>query len=232
MRNYVIINGSSSLNVSGLAIKELPSISKPPMRYLSETIDGRDGDIITKLGYGSYDKELEIGLYDGYDINTIIAFFNGSGIITFSNELDKVYRFEILEQIDYEKLLRFKQAIVTIHCQPFKYPVSETPIVITSTIAQTITNAGNIYSKPTIVIEGNGTINVTLNGSQIFSVTITDKIVIDSEKLEAYHPTSLVLMNRDVTGNIANLIFNKGSNSITFTGDFTKATISNYTRWL
>lgn len=232
MRNYVIINGNSSLSISGLAIKELPSISKPPMRYLSETIDGKDGDIITELGYGAYDKELEIGLYDGYDINTIIAFFNGSGTITFSNELDKVYRFEILEQIDYEKLLRFKQAIVTIHCQPFKYPVSETPIVITSTTAQTIANTGNIYSKPTILIEGNGTINVTLNGSQIFSVTITDKIVIDSERLEAYNPTTLELMNRDVTGNIANLFLNAGNNSIIFTGDFTKATISNYTRWL
>lgn len=232
MRNYVIINGNSSLSISGLAIKELPSISKPPMRYLSETIDGKDGDIITKLGYGAYDKELEIGLYDGYDIDEIIAFFNGEGTITFSNELDKAYNFQILEQIDYEKLLRFKQAIITIHCQPFKYPTSETPIVITSTTAQTITNGGNIYSKPIIQIEGNGTINVSLNGSQIFIVTITDKIVIDSERLEAYNPTTLELMNRDVTGNIANLLLNSGNNTIIFTGDFTKATISNYTRWL
>ena len=30
MRNYVIINGANSLNITGLAIKELPSISKPP----------------------------------------------------------------------------------------------------------------------------------------------------------------------------------------------------------
>ena len=53
MRNYVIINNTNSLTKAGLAIKELPPISKPAMRTLTEDINGRDGDQITKLGYAA-----------------------------------------------------------------------------------------------------------------------------------------------------------------------------------
>lgn len=130
MTNYVIINGVNSNTINGLGINELPPITKPLQRSLIEEIDGRDGDIITKLGYGAYDKTMTIGLFHTYDINEVIAFFNGEGTITFSNEPDKVYYFTILDQIDYEKLINFKTATITLHCQPFKYPINETPIEI------------------------------------------------------------------------------------------------------
>ena len=132
MRNYVIINGVNSLTIKGLAINELPPIVKAPMRVLQEEIDGRDGDIITDLGYGAYDKIMTIGLYDGYDINEIIAFFNEEGTIVFSDEADKYYNFKIIEQIDYERLIKFRTASITFHCQPFKYPLTETPVEITN----------------------------------------------------------------------------------------------------
>lgn len=233
MRNYVIINNINSLTKNGLAINELPSISKPLMRSLVEEIDGRDGDIVTPLGYSAYDKEMSIGLYPSYDINSIISFFNQSGKITFSNEPDKYYNFEILEQIDYAALLKFKTAVVTFHCQPFKYPVSETAIVTTAVnTAITVNNQGNYYSKPTLTIVGSGTVNVYIGDSQIFSVEVDGTVVIDSENLEAYNPSTMALMNRNVTGNISNLKLTPGSNTMKFTGDLTSVTISNYSRWL
>ena len=129
MRYYVILNGVNSLTKQGLAINEMPPISKPLMRTQKEEIDGRDGDIITNLGYSAYDKELEIGLYgESYDINDIIAFFNGSGTVVFSDEPDKYYNYQIINQIDYEKLIKFKTATVVFHCQPFKYPLNEVPL--------------------------------------------------------------------------------------------------------
>lgn len=129
MRYYVVINGESSLNIQGLAIQSLPNISKPLMRSRREEIDGRDGDIITKLGYSAYDKTLKIGLWGNYDINQVIAFFNQEGVITFSNEPDKYYNFTILNREDYiNKLEAFREASITIHCQPFKYELNEQPI--------------------------------------------------------------------------------------------------------
>lgn len=129
MRYYVIINGVNSLTIEGLAIKTLPPISKPAMRNIREEIDGRDGDITTELGYGAYDRILEIGLYGAYDIDKIISFFNSKGTIIFSDEPDKYYNFEIVDRIDYTKLVKFRTAMINIHCQPFKYPVTEEPQV-------------------------------------------------------------------------------------------------------
>lgn len=128
MRNYVILNGVNSLTKQGLAINEMPPISKPLMRTQKEEIDGKDGDIITNLGYSAYDKAIEIGLYgESYDINDIIAFFNDNGTVVFSDEPDKYYNYQIINQIDYDKLIKFKTATVVFHCQPFKYPLNETP---------------------------------------------------------------------------------------------------------
>ena len=60
MRNYIILNGINSLTISGLLIQNLPPISKPKQRVEVEEIDGRDGDIVTYLGYGAYEKEFKI----------------------------------------------------------------------------------------------------------------------------------------------------------------------------
>lgn len=233
MRNYIIINGVNSLTINGLAIKELPSISKPAIRTLTEAIDGRDGDIVTKLGYSAYDKNMEIGLYGNYDIDDIIAYFNQSGTITFSNETDKYYYFEILNQIDFEKLIKFRTANVVFHCQPFKYEVGESAITLSSgdTIVE---NKGNIYSKPIINIEGSGTISVSLNGNQIFSIDMSNnsEITIDTSKLEAYDPNTSVLLNRIVTGDYDDFKLESGNNTISLSGTITSANITYVSRWL
>lgn len=123
--NYVILNGVKSTTINGLLIQSLPSISKPLLRTQKEEIDGMDGDIITPLGYSAYDKTIKIGLYGNYNVDDVIAYFNGSGIVTFSNECDKYYKYQIINQIDYERLIRFKTASVTFHVQPFKYSAVE-----------------------------------------------------------------------------------------------------------
>ena len=143
MRNYIILNGVNSNTITGLLISKLPPITKPKIRTQTEEIDGRDGDIVTKLGYSAYDKEIEIGLYGNFDINEVIAYFNTEGTIVFSNEADKYYNYQILDQIDYEKLIRFKTAKVKMHVQPFKYPLEETPVEIN---IQNVTGSGETIS--------------------------------------------------------------------------------------
>lgn len=234
MRYYVILNGVNSLTKQGLAIRELPPISKPSMRTLKEEIDGRNGDIITDLGYSAYDKEIEIGLYgESYDINDIIAFFNGSGTITFSDESDKYCYYKILNQIDYEKLLKFKTASVVFHCQPFKYKVNEAPITL-SVGDNTINNLGNTYAKPTITIVGSDTVTISLDGNQIFSIDMSThgKIVLDTANLEAYDPDNGQLLNRIVTGDYDSFKIESGNNTLSLSGTITSASISNYQRWL
>ena len=125
IRPYIILNDVSSLTIQGLIISSLPAITKPQIRTQIEQIDGRDGDIVTQLGYAAYDKAVEIGLSYGYDIDDVIQFFNSSGKVVFSNEPEKYYNYAIYEQIDFEKLIRFKTATVKMHVQPFKYSYVE-----------------------------------------------------------------------------------------------------------
>lgn len=233
MRNYVIINGVNSTTINGLAINEMPPITKPSIRTNTEEIDGRDGDIVTRLGYSAYDKEMTIGLYNNYDLDGIMSYFNQSGTIIFSTESDKYYNFEILEQIDYEKLLKFKTATITMHCQPFKYEVNETPIALVSG-DNIVRNKGNIYSKPIIYVKGSGTITIGLEGNQIFNIVMGDntEIEIDIEKLEAYNPNDGTLLNRIVTGDYDDFKLESGNNTINLGGTITSANITMYSRWL
>lgn len=357
--SYIVLNGKNSNLINGLLISSLPPISKPKMRAQYTEIDGRDGDKVTKLGYAAYQKKIEIGLFGRYDVNDVISYFDSEGIVTFSNEPDKYYLYQIIEQIDFERLLRFKKATVTIHVQPFKYSAVEKlinkdfnlfsaveyqeekrgvalsaigntitlkgtateatefyvpiraveldtgfytltatasgtapnqaairliydspsnansfggkPAYLTNgsvliqsemtakksynylwfyvlpnvaidfevsvsleyeTKSATITNVGNIASKPIITVYGSGTVGITLNGEQIFKIELGDEeyITIDAAQMEAYK--NGILKNRLVTGDYENLALKVGKNTLSFSGDVTKFDVVNYSRWI
>ena len=234
MRDYIILNGVSSLTISGLLIQNLPPVSKPRQRVEVEEIDGRDGDIVTYLGYGAYDKQFKIGLYGSYDVDEIIEYFNSQGTVTFSNEEDKYYNYQIVEQIDFDKLIRFKEATVKMHMQPFKYSAEDNQKIfsIDGTTSIDIRNAGNIYSRPVLTITGSGDIDLYLNGIQLFTINMGDytSITIDTNNMNAYNGS--VLLNRNVTGSYDNFKLNVGKNTISWSGSITQIEIDNYSRWI
>ena len=236
---YLIINGVSSKNIDGLLIQSLPPISKPKIRTSIEEIDGRDGDIVTTLGYAAYDKPISIGLKGDYDVDDVIKYFDSSGQVIFSNEPDKFYKFDIYDQIDFNKLIRFKTAMVNMHVQPFKYSTDEQPITWNNTTGTTIANipvrnAGNIYSKPTLSITGSGIVNVYLEDRQILELVLSSAgqtIIIDVEEMNATDGEGNYL-NRQVTGDYNNLILAVGSNNLRVTGTLTSITVNKYSRWI
>ena len=233
MRNYVIQNGKDSRYIKGLLIQELPPITKPLMRTSIEQIDGRDGDVITRLGYSAYDKKMKIGLFGDYDIDDIIPFFNSSGTVTFSNEPEKYYVYDILDAIDYERLVRFRTAEITYHVQPFKYSnIEKMKVFSNPTTDITIRNNGNYVAKPIIHIKGTGTINLSLNGVQLFRIDLstTNSITIDTGRLEAYNDD--VLMNRYVVGDYDKFVIKVGANSVSWDGQLTYIAFEKLSRWI
>lgn len=234
-RNFVILNGINSLTIPGLAINELPPISKPKKRVEIEEIDGKDGDKIIELGYSAYDKQMTIGLFGSYDIDLIIDFFNSEGTVIFSNEEDKYYKYKIIEQIDFERLIKFRIATITFHIQPFKYSVQENRknyLIDENKSRIDIRNSGNIYSRPILDIKGTGNISIYLNNELIFAIALGNlqEIIIDTCNMEAYLGTTL--LNRIVAGDYDKFKLNIGKNTITWTGNINSIEISNFSRWL
>lgn len=356
MINYIEVNGEKSTSVKGLIIQSLPPISKPKMRTSIETIDGRDGDVVTKLGYSAYDKEVSIGLHGDFDIDDAIAFFDSEGEVVFGNEPDMYYRYQILDQIDFNRLVRFRTAKVKMHVQPFKHDAvdrtfdivnqflhvedstaSKFGITVTSsdgsirvagnatsdvemevpiesmslsgsytmtasaigsaagcalrlidgspsmsfggsymelksdgdstmtatadsnaeydalwldikagtsvdftmgvTMASdsfneiSLTNRGNVVSRPTVTVYGSGNVELAINAVTVLSFSIEGgSITIDAEEMNAYRGDAL--MNRHVTGDYADLRLNVGENVLSWNGDVTGIKVEDFSRWI
>lgn len=231
--SYLFWKGKDSRLINNLIILELPPISKPRMRTKTEQIDGKDGSIITDLGFESYDKIVKIGLKDNYNLDKLIGWFNGEGLLCLSNEPDKYYKAKIIEQIDYQRLIRFKTANIKFNVQPFKYSAIErlkTFDIDAITTSINIINSGNVEAKPLITFYGTGVINVSLNGIQIFTLDLSSdgNITLDCDKQEAFK--GLTLKNRKMDGDFLKLII--GKNILSFTSGLTKIEILNYSRWL
>ena len=237
-RPYIILNNKSSLFVQGLLITDLPPITKPKLRTKAETIDGRDGDLITELGYNAYDKTVKFALTYDYNIDDVISFFTSSGRVVFSNEPDKYYRYAVYDKIDFDKLIRFKKGKVNFHVQPFKYSDNESRedylFTKTNGIIRVI-NQGNYYARPTLTITGVGDVDLYINDVKILDINFgnTGKtIVIDSEQMNAMSPDGETLYNRLITGNYDNIRLKSGENKISFNGAVTKISLSERSRWI
>ena len=226
-------NGIDSQTIPGLIISELPPITKPKMRTTITKIDGRDGDIIEELGYESYNKSIKIGLSKNYDINQVIKYFTGSGELVMSNEPDKIYICKIIDKIDYEKLLRFKKAVVKFYTQPYKYLKDEPEIDlnIESETSVIVNNQGLEESKPIIKLYGSGEVEIRVNNIAVFDYIFPEnetEVTIDSIEEEAYH--NGVYKNRNMTGEFP--VFNLGENEVSWSGTLTRIKIQPKSRWL
>ena len=141
--------------------------------------------------------------------------------------------YDILEQIDYERLMRFRTAEITYHVQPFKYSnIEKLKVFSNPTSAITIRNNGNYVSKPVIHIEGSGIINLSLNGVQLFRINMSasNSITIDTGMLEAYNDD--VLMNRYVVGDYDKFVLKVGANSVSWDGTLTYIAFEKQSRWI
>ena len=229
--SYVIWNGKKSSDVPGLIICDLPPISKPQIKTEIIEIDGTDGDFVQNLGYKSYTKTISIGLTRNYDIDEVIKYFSGSGILTLSNESDKYYYAQIIDSIDFNKLINFKTASIKFHVQPYKYKLNESNVElnITSEDELIVNNQGLETSNPIITLYGSGLVELSINDVKTLSVNIDSEfIVIDSMNREAYKNTSL--KNRNMIGEFPKLL--PGNNKITWNGTLTKIIVNPKSRWL
>lgn len=226
----MIFKGVNSNTIDGLIICSEPPISSSSIKIKEISIDGRDGTIIEELGYKSYNKNVEIGIKKGADLNKILKYFSGKGDLTFENENDKVYKAAVYEQINLERLLRLRKGTVTFYCQPFKYNKNDAYKVFTDNV----TNDGNIESKPIVKLEKGTTESVDLTiGSVRFKYKFNTNdtyVEIDCEEMNALYEGLNRNRNLDIGYEFPKL--SPGNNSISVhSGDVT-IKIKRKDRWL
>lgn len=213
MVNYIELNGEKSTNVKGLIIQSLPPITKPKMRTSKETIDGRDGDIVTKLGYSAYDKEVVIGLHGDFDIDDAIAFFGSDGEVVFGNEPDKYYRYQILDQIDFERLVRFRTAKVKFHVQPFKHDAVDRTLDIVNQFLHVCDSTASKFGIT--VTSSDGSIRVSGNATSDVDI----EVPIESMSLSGSY-TMTASASGSAAGCALRLIDGSPSNDSSFGGSY------------
>lgn len=222
--SYFIFNNAHSDDV-GIIVENLPPIVKPPKRYNVIEINGNNKIGVETLGYKAYEKTIPIGFMD-VDVSRIADWLDGSGTLILSNELDKYYDAFILNQIDYEKAIRFRKANITFLVQPYKHATGEE-----ETTSRTVVNQGNTACLPLMTIYGSGAVDVLINGIKACTIThINEYITLDSEEQEAYKGTTATPQNRIMVGSFPELI--SGLNTITFTGTVTEVKTLVRSRWL
>lgn len=92
-------------------------------------------------------------------------------------------------------------------------------------------NEGLETSKPIMVLKGEGTVVISVNGLQVFSYTFPEgenEVVIDSEKEDAY--LGDVLKNRHMNGEFPDLL--PGTNIIEWSGNVSSIDILPRSRWI
>ncbi len=229
--NWKNINSDT---IQGLIITDLPPITKAKRRTSSTVIDGRDGDIIDYLGYEPYVKPLTIGLKPDADIDKVISYFNGEGDLVMSNEPNKVYKAQIIDKIDYDRLLRFRKAIVNFYVQPYKFLYNESKIdlIINAETSLVVPNVGLEKSKPIITLYGEGVIELQINNIAVFEVNIDDEyITIDCLEEDAYKDSINNLKNRKMIGDFP-IYLELGNNTISWSGNLTRIIIEPKSRWI
>ncbi len=225
--------GQQSTQFSSLIISSLPPIVKPRMRIKETQVDGIDGSVIEALGYEAYDKVIKIGLKNTDEIDDIISWLSAfSGDLTLSNEPDRLYKANLCEQIDFEKLLRFRTAELKFRVQPFKYALDDEQIQFTGS-GTIVKNNGNYQSLPRFRVHGSGTVEISIDYVPCFSYTFPSgeqRVDIDSAVQDAYYTAQTSLRNRNMTGEFPKL--KPGGNIITWTGNVGRIYVYNRSRWI
>lgn len=219
--SYFIFNDTHSDDMK-IKIQSLPPIIKPPKRYNIKEIDGSSKIGIEVLGYKAYEKSIQIGFLDS-DINRVMDWLDGSGRLILSNELDKYYDAWVLEQINYEHAIKFRNAEVKFMVQPYKHATGEE-----ETSSRILVNQGNTDCLPLMTIHGSGPVGVYVNGVLQCTVNINDYITLDGEEQDAYKGS--ILQNRAMVGDFP--VFTPGENELTFTGTVTNVRTLVRSRWL
>jgi phage-related protein len=117
---------------------------------------GRDGfTFYDEGGYGAITIKCDVVIPDNDNLDAALAWLNGSGQLTFSDDPNKHWDAMIITSYNRTspfKRLEGQKMTVTWTCQPFRYLNTENTITLTST--GMFSGQGHVPSRPLIQVSG------------------------------------------------------------------------------
>lgn len=225
---YFTFKGTSSEAFS-ITVNKMPTFKKAKRRHEIVEVEGKDGVDIIEDGYEPYVLEALITLNDTTQLDSVIAWLDGSGVLTRSDDQGKYLNATVLEEVDYERLYQRKQTTVEFFIRdPFRYVTGETPVVLDS-FPTTITLGGTYESEPLLVIVGSGSVDITINGTTFsYAFPAGESVTIDCAAKEATYNGAP--RTQYMAGDFPTLSI--GSNAVSKTGTVTSITVTKRTRYL
>lgn len=221
----IIFNGTSSESLI-IGITEFPRMIFPEKAIEAYSVPGRNGDVIMDtLAAKTPVREYDICAGQGGGRNAVPHFdaiadwlLGSSGYCRLEDTFDPAhYRMAYFKgPLDVEnQLAMFGVCTLQFVCDPRRFLLSgEQPITLDA--AGMIFNPTPYTAKPIIMIHGSGAGTLSAGGKTL-SMTITDGMVIDSEKERAYIGASN--LNNTISGSFPVLL--SGENFISFGGGVT-----------
>lgn len=174
----------------GVLMADEWTLTRASQRYDTTEINGRDGAILSPIGYSLIEKKVECTLVNRKRLNDVIAWLNGSGKLEFDGRYRQA---AIYDEIDFENL-GFNRNTFTIPflLDPYWYREDGYSSYASG---DTVENNGNCDATPMIQITGTGDGTVTLGGVtiQIYDLTADDVVEIDCLEMSENLPSKVGL---------------------------------------
>lgn len=232
----ITFDGKASSDYA-LTVERYPNYQKPQRKMDVYSVPGRTGDILhVQDAWEDVKQEYDIFAGTGEDDSVPDDFsdvadwlYSAKGYCVLRDDFDSThYRKAYFSgPFDVENLLsRTGRATISFTCKAPRYRDAGTaPIVVLT--SSTISNPTAFASRPLLKVEGTqsgGT--VTVNGTVFTISNLTTPIFIDCEEMNCYDLNGNN-RNGDVSSSTSEFaILKPGSNSVSFTGNITKVTVT------
>lgn len=221
---YMIINGFNTSTIPHCVVTDFGEIEAAKPHAESVDVYGLNGSYRVLDGsYESYERTISFYVPKLVDISTIVDKFQPKeNVIEFSYQLGSYFYADFSGATYNRNGMHAWKIDVKLIMQPFRYQKDVAPVVLTAT--GTINNPGTIYSEPTIEVEGDGDISLTI-GRKTMYLAIKTKATIDCRqgKQNIYNATGAVQNTLRKRGGF--LEIPTGKVGVSFTGNVRKITI-------
>lgn len=217
----------------GIHVSQHPPLAIPTERVTFTNIPGRSGSLTTLEGDDVYEDlvlTVECFIADASRIPDIATWLKGSGTVTFATRQGGFYNARVVNQINFEKILRgnpHRAFAINFRCKPFWYASDVAPITLSNS-STFLNNPSSVSAEPIVTVYGSGDITLMVGMTITELIGISGSITLDTPLMEAYQ--GVTSMNNCMSGSFP--VLASGYNPVSWFGNVTKVEIQPNWRYL